>query len=118
MNLFQKYGGPNFWSEFLNILYTRVSVSDKLSHFFNGVEIDSIKRMLIGLLEVTLISEGKYPRDVLKDIHKNMGIANSDFDEWMKICSTVIRDMGLANEDSIVLLTSIEGYRDCIVTKV
>lgn len=38
-----------------------------------------------------------------------MGIG---FQQVDKNCSTVTRDVGLANEDSVAILSSIEGYRN------
>ncbi|OMJ94366.1 hypothetical protein SteCoe_2408 [Stentor coeruleus] len=116
MNLFEKYGGSSFWSEFLNTWYSRVTCSDSLSNFFSRIKIEDVKTILLGILESTLISEGNYPKDVLGDIHKRMNISDSDFNIWKKIYESILNDMGISNEDSEKILTLIEGYRSCIVS--
>lgn len=117
MNLFQKYGGADFWSDFLNVFYTRVTASRILDHHFADKDIDHIKTMLIGLLEVTLVTEGHYPEDSLKEGHKNMGISNAELDEWLSIYTKALKDSGISEEDTQSILSLIHSYRQCIVTK-
>ncbi|OMJ96015.1 hypothetical protein SteCoe_391 [Stentor coeruleus] len=117
MNLFQKYGGADFWSDFLNVFYTRITDSELLSRHFADKDIDHIKSMLIGLLEVTLVTEGHYPEDSLKEGHKNMGITGAEFDNWIKIYTSALKDSGIADEDAASILALVQGYRHCIVTK-
>lgn len=117
MNLFQKYGGADFWSDFLNSFYTKVTASAVLERHFVNKDIDHIKSMLIGLLEVTLVSEGHYPEDALTDGHKNMGITNADMDEWLSIYTSVLNESGISEEDKNYILSIIHSYRHCIVTK-
>lgn len=117
MNLFQKYGGADFWSDFLNVFYTRITSSELLSRHFIDKDIGHIKSMLIGLLEVTLVTEGHYPEDVLKESHKHMGISNADLDEWITIYTRTLQDSGIDEEDQRTVLSVVSSYRSCIVTK-
>lgn len=117
MNLFQKYGGADFWSDFLNVFYTRITSSEVLSYHFVDKDIDHIKSMLIGLLEVTLVSEGHYPEDVMRESHKNMGISNSELDEWIKIYTRTMQDSQIEPEDQRSILNIVESYRSHLVTK-
>ena len=117
MNLFQKYGGADFWSDFLNIFYTRVTSSPLLSRFFVDKDVDNIKTMLIGLLEITLVTEGHYPEDVLKEGHKYMEITNEEMDEWVRIYTGVLRESGIEEEDQKTVLAVVGSYRPSIVSK-
>jgi len=117
MNLFQKYGGADFWSDFLNVFYTRITSSEVLSHHFVDKDIGHIKNMLIGLLEVTLVTEGHYPEDSLRDTHKNMGISNAELDEWIRIYTLTLNDSGIDEVDKLTVLGVVSSYRSCIVTK-
>lgn len=117
MNLFQKYGGSSFWSEFLNIYMQEFICSESLSHYCEEVGIDHIRRMAEALMEVTFSSERKYPKDVLKGIHKNLGITNADFGEWIKIYRVVLKEIGISDEDLESIMINIETYRNTIVSK-
>lgn len=117
MNLFQKYGGADFWSDFLNVFYTRITSSEILKHHFEDKNIGHIKNMLIGLLEVTLVTEGHYPEDSLRDSHKHMGISNAELDEWISIYTRTLDDSGIEEEDKQTVLNVVGSYRSCIVTK-
>ncbi|OMJ89512.1 hypothetical protein SteCoe_8310 [Stentor coeruleus] len=117
MNLFQKYGGAEFWSNILNLFYTRVTSSGLLSRHFVDKDIDNVKSMLIGLLEVTLVTEGHYPEDALKEGHRTMEITTAEFDEWVSIYTIVLNESKISEEDSNCILSMIDGYRHCIVSK-
>jgi truncated hemoglobin YjbI len=117
MNLFQKYGGADYWSDFLNVFYTRITSSELLSYHFVDKDIDHIKSMLIGLLEVTLVSEGHYPEDVIRESHKNMGISNQELNEWIRIYTRTMQDTGIEEEDQKAILQIVESYRPHLVTK-
>jgi truncated hemoglobin YjbI len=116
MNFFQKYGGADFWSKFLNGFYTKITSSEQLSKHFVDKDIDYIKSMLIGLLEVTLVTEGHYPEDSLKEGHKNMGISMEDFEAWISIYTSALTDSGVNDEDTNIIISLIQSYRHCIVT--
>ena len=81
MNLFHKYVGAGFWSDFLNVFYTRIASSAILEGYFVEKDIEHIKSMLIGLLEITLVSNDSYNKDELKAKHIPLNIKESDFDE-------------------------------------
>ncbi|OMJ73547.1 hypothetical protein SteCoe_27740 [Stentor coeruleus] len=117
MNLFQKYGGADFWSDFLNVFYTRIVASELLARHFVDKDIDHIKSMLIGLLEVTLVTEGHYPEDDLKKGHTSMAITSAEFNEWIEIYTGALRDSDISPEDSASILNLINSYRQCIVSK-
>jgi truncated hemoglobin YjbI len=117
MNLFQKYGGADFWSDFLNVFYTRITASEILSHFFLEKDIDHIKSMLIGLLEVTLVTEGHYPEDALKDSHRAMNISGAELTEWIKIYTRSLRESGVHEDDISHMLRIVDGYRTSIVSR-
>lgn len=117
MNLFQKYGGAEFWSNILNIFYTRVTSLGLLSRHFIDKDIEYIKSMLIGLLEVTLVVEGHYPEDALIEGHRSMEITSAEFNEWKNIYKIVLNEAKITEEDVDHILGLIDGYRHCIVSK-
>lgn len=115
MSLFYKYGGEEFWSDFLNIFYSRITISERLSPYFINKDIKNIKCMLLGLLEVTIAMNGDYPKELLSKTHQNMGISDEDLNEWIQIYETTLKELGVEEEDRISLLRIIENFRDCIV---
>lgn len=117
MDLFNKYGGAEFWSGFLNVFYSRIVSSDVLSHHFTGKDIEHIKSMLIGLLEVTLVSEGNYQEESLKVVHCHMGITVAELDEWLVIYELTLTELGVEDEDTQYLLQLIDKYKPCIISE-
>ena len=81
MNLFDKYGGSEFWSHFLNIFYSKISASQKVRHHFFGKNLSQIKSMLLSLLEVLLVSYTHFSEEMMLESHKGKDITNEEFEE-------------------------------------
>ncbi|OMJ75320.1 hypothetical protein SteCoe_25553 [Stentor coeruleus] len=118
MNLFEKYGGADFWSDFLNDVYKRLTNSDLTRHHFMNKNISHIKEMLLGLLELTLVSDSHISEAEMKDSHKPMGITNEEFDEWVNIYRTTLQELGVADTDVTFIANMLSSYRSSIVADI
>lgn len=116
MDLFHKYGGADFWSEFLNIFYTKITSSDILSHHFVDKDINRIKCMLIELLEISLIGETEYEESMLTDSHKYMRITNLEFETWISFYRETMGELGVEDQDANSVIGFLRKYKTCIVT--
>ncbi|OMJ74422.1 hypothetical protein SteCoe_26638 [Stentor coeruleus] len=117
MNIFQKYGGMEFWRDILSDFYSRIASSEKIYHHFIGVDIDNIKIMLVAMLEITLGSEDNSYIDSLKEIHKDKGISHEEFDEWILIYTKTLKDVGISKLDIDHIVETTETFRAFIVSK-
>ena len=115
MNLFHKYGGAEFWSDFLNVFYSRITSSDILSHHYVDKDIEHIKVMLIGLLEITLVAQGSYSKEDILTKHKNMGITKEELDEWIAIYVETVKELGVSESDCDILLSIVGEYKSSVV---
>ncbi|OMJ84712.1 hypothetical protein SteCoe_14101 [Stentor coeruleus] len=117
MNIFQKYGGTEFWREFLSAFYSRIISSEKISHRFIGANIDHVKTMLVSMLEISLETDNGLAGEGLRESHKNMGLSDEEFDEWISIYSKTLKDLGVMKQDSDCIINSAENFRPYIVSK-
>lgn len=117
MDLFNKYGGAEFWSDFLNAFYSRITTSNVLSHHFVDKNVSHIKIMLIGLLEVTLVSDGEYSEEKMAKTHDGMGITNEELDDWISIYTETLKEFGVLEQDIVSLVELVNKYRTSIVSK-
>lgn len=115
MNLFEKYGGADFWSDFLNTVYVRLTTSEFVHQHFKNKNISHIKEMLLGLLELTLVSNMEIPRAEMKEFHKNLRISGDEFDEWISIYRLTLDESGVSEADCTHIITILSSFRDIIV---
>lgn len=118
MNLFEKYGGADFWSDFLNDIYEKLTNSELTRHHFMNKNISHIKEMLLGLLELTLVANSHISEVAMKDSHRPMGITNEEFDEWIKIYRMTLQNSGVADTDITSIVNMLSSYRGVIVADI
>jgi truncated hemoglobin YjbI len=116
MNLFEKYGGQNFWHGFLNDFYKKIVVSHVIRHHFRDKDVSHIKEMLLGLLEVILISYTHCAEDAMVDSHRHLDIKSDEFSEWVNIFRQTLKEYSVIDEDVIYIVNILTHYRPFIVT--
>lgn len=114
MELFVKYGGMPFWSEFINRFYDKVTRDGSLREFFAGKDIRRIKEMQLSLLEMTLTG-GKFPEDVMNEVHRHLGISDSHFRRFIGIYERTLLDLGVESADVAFMIEMLQGYHDQVV---
>jgi truncated hemoglobin YjbI len=115
MNLFEKYGGAHFWSEFLNAFYTKLTASSLVRHHFRDRDVSHIKEMLLGLLEVTLVSYTNVSEQAMRDSHKSLSISQEEFDEWVSTYRQTLKDSGVTEIDAGYIIDILNSYKPMIV---
>ena len=118
MNLFDKYGGSEFWCDFLNLFYSRITVSQVTRHHFRNKNINHIKEMLLGLLEVTLVAYSHFSDQVMEDTHKNLGITEVEFSEWVRLYSGTLSEVGVSDSDVTYIINILSSYKRFVVTEI
>lgn len=98
MEIFTKYGGMPFWTDFMDQFYARVTNHARLQQFFVGRDISHIKEMQLQLLNIT-VGGGEMSVDVIHQTHCNLGITNADFDSFLRLYEETLLDLGVEPED-------------------
>lgn len=115
MNLFEKYGGADFWSDFLNTVYENLTASKYTRHHFRSKNISHIKEMLLALLELTLASNTEISELAMREAHRDLGISNEEFDEWISIYRQALNDYKVAEPDCVYIIDILSSYRRAVV---
>lgn len=110
MEIFVKYGGMPFWSDFIDQFYDRVTRDSALRDYFVGRNVRRIKEMQLGLLEMTLTG-GKFPEDVMIQTHSNLGITKADFDHFLDLYSEALLELGVEQSDITYMMDILVVYR-------
>jgi len=77
--LFESLGGATGVVEVIDDMYARVIADEELAHFFQGSDIDRIKRMQVEFVSAMIDGPVKYSGAELTDIHRGRGIERRHF---------------------------------------
>ena len=116
MTLLQKYGGVDFWIDLINDFYNQVIVSPVLGHHFNSKDMESIKNMILGLIQTTFVTQGEAEFDLIRQVHKHLSITNREIDEWINLYQQVLIKYKVDPEDRARLIEVMENNRLYLVT--
>ncbi len=116
MTLFQKYGGVDFWIDLINEFYREVITSPILGHHFVSKDMESIKNMILGIIQTTFTVQGEAELDFVRQSHKHLSISNRDMDEWVQLYTLVLERNKVSKEDQLRLHEVMENYRLYLVT--
>ena len=115
MELFVKYGGMPFWSEFIRRFYEKVTRDAALRDYFSGKDIRRIKEMQLSLLEITLTG-GRFPEHVISDAHKHLGLRDGQFKRFVGVYERTLIDLGVEQEDAQFMVEVLLSYRDEVLS--
>ena len=85
MNLFDKYGGQDFWYFLIKDFYKKIIISPVIKDYFRGKDMSHIAEMLFNVLEVVLINYSHFDESAMRDHHRHLKIQENEFDEWLSI---------------------------------
>ena len=102
MEIFTKYGGMPFWTDFMDQFFARVTNHARLQQFFAEKDPSKVKEMQLQLLNLT-VGGGKMSEDVIQQTHCNLGITKADFDSFLRIYEETLLNLGVDSEDRTYL---------------
>lgn len=115
MNLFDKYGGQNFWYDFIKDFYKKIVVNPVVRNYFHGKDMSHIEEMLLGVLEVVLITYSHFSETAMEDSHRHLKVQLHEFDEWLNIFRNTLKDHSVSDPDIIYIIDTLAHYRPFIV---
>jgi truncated hemoglobin YjbI len=115
MNLFDKYGGQDFWYFLIKDFYKKIIVSPIIKDYFRGKDMSHIEEMLLGVIEVVLINYSHFDENAMQDYHKHLKIQEDEFDEWLSIFRQNLKDHSITDSDTLYIINTLTHYRPYIV---
>ncbi|CAG9334572.1 unnamed protein product [Blepharisma stoltei] len=111
-NLVGKYGGDDFWNQFIRSLYKKiVSKESNLHTFFNGRNLDMI---IVGMFKVFNGCATLEFRRRIKAAHQNMGISEKEFNVYSDFFESTLNEFKIEEGDKRVIMTQIRSMR-CLI---
>lgn len=116
MNLYEKYGGFEFWHDCIYGLYLDMFDHPEISYHFLGVDMEELSKKQAQFLVTHIGGPNLYTGPPIEVVHRFMGISAFQFDEIAKSFAEVFLDKGVEPEDVDHIMAFIGSYRDKIVS--
>lgn len=120
LSLYQRLGGKRAVEAAVEKFYERVMADKSISHFFDDVDMDTLKQMQIHFLSYAFGGSKKYVGKSLTDAHAHLvekGLNDGHFDAVVGHLASVLTELGV-NQDLIEEVGMVaETVRDDVLGK-
>jgi len=114
-SLYDKYGGFETVSKVVHGFYDKISTSDSLKPYFEGMNtqllIDHQTKFFCDIMGGPVAFEGR----TLAQIHANMNVTEEAFAEVAELLEETFEDFGVEESDIETLMSIVSDVKDQIV---
>ena len=110
-SIYDRYGGQSFWDRIMDEFYLKNCGDLSLRCFFEGKDLNRIKRMNNELLACALRPNADHFPLSVKRCHKNLQIFGTNFTRFVENLKTTLDENSVRDNDSDEILTIIESFR-------
>ncbi|CAG9319267.1 unnamed protein product [Blepharisma stoltei] len=112
-NLVKKYGGNEFWTEFIKSLYRKImGNSDLCKHFSNS----DLRMIICGMCQIFNGNATFEFRRSVKKSHENRNIYGWEFDIYSELFQNTLNEFEIEEEDKQIIMKQITSMK-CLICK-
>ena len=115
-NLYDKYGGFAGVSNVVQSFYEKISDSDSLAPYFDGVDMSKLIHHQTNFLCKVLGGPDNYKGASLAAAHRSMKITTAAFDEVAQLLKESMDEAGMESADVATILGVVGSVKNDIVT--
>jgi hemoglobin len=116
MDIYQKYGGFDFFHRIIYDLYLELFDHPEISMHFIGVDIERLSKMQTEFLGEAIGAGPIYKGGDIKVVHKEMGITKFQFEIVAKRFAQIFQEHGLQPDEVKFIMQFVGSYQGAIVT--
>lgn len=94
-SLYERLGGEAAMDAAVDIFYRKVLADDRISHFFDTVDMDGQRAKQKAFLTVAFGGPNKYSGQDMRKAHARMKITETDFDAVMQNLAATLQDLAV-----------------------
>jgi hemoglobin len=113
--LFTRLGGAEAVKRIVDGMYQRVLADPELSPFFEGVQLERLRKMQYEFIASALGGPVTYGGTELQAAHRGRGITQQHFAKFVGHLAAAMEAEGVSNQDVDQMLGRMALYRDRIV---
>lgn len=107
-NLVGKYGGEEFWNDFVGSLYVKLMKNENLSKFF---KLSDLKMITVGMFKLFNGCATLDFRRKIKLAHEYMGICDKDFVAYSNYFEETLNNFEIDTEDKKSIMSQIKSMK-------
>jgi hemoglobin len=117
MVLYDELGGAAGVATALDQFYPKVLADPTLSPFFDGVDIEDLKKRIGSFMTTALGGQSDYRGPTLRDVHGRMGINDEIFDRFVGCFEGVLTELGAGTGQITQVLVILNDARSEILNR-
>ncbi len=99
MSLYERVGGAAAVDAAVDIFYRKVLTDDRISHFFDTVDMDVQAAKQKAFLTMVFGGPNNYTGKDMREAHKHMALTETHFDAVVENLAATLTELGVATED-------------------
>lgn len=115
--LYDEVGGAAGVATALDQFYPKVLADPALSPFFDGVNIELLKKRIGSFMAMALGGPSDYRGPTLRDVHNRMSIDDEIFDRFVGCFEGVLTELGAGTEQITQVMALLDGERSEILNR-
>ncbi|CAG9334568.1 unnamed protein product [Blepharisma stoltei] len=112
-NLVKKYGGDEFWTQFIKSLYKKVMGNSCLAKHFQNSD---LKMIICGMFKIFNGCATLEFRRSVKAAHQNMLVLEGEFNVYAELFLGTLMEFDIEEDDKNVIMTQIRSMK-CLICK-
>ena len=114
-SMYDKYGGFETVSKIVHGLYEKISSSEILQPYFEGVDMQRLMNHQTQFFSSIMGGPVSYEGNQLEKIHQRLNITDEAFAEVAELLEEVFEDFGVEQDDIAALMNIVGGAKPQIV---
>jgi len=119
-SLYERLGGQDGLNNAVDIFYRKVLVDDRISHFFDDIDMDIQAAKQKAFLTMVTGGPANYSGKDMRDGHKHLvarGLDDSHVDAVIELLSETLAEVGASPEDIQTVVSVCEGARNDVLNR-
>ena len=114
-SIYDRYGGEPFWDSFLDLFYHKNIQDPILREYFEGKDIERVKKMNQALLLAALRASEDHFSVSVKRVHKNMSISAQQFNHFANNFAAQLQELKVGKDDVDEIMNVVTSFQEDIV---
>ena len=117
MSLYEKLGGAEAIDAAVDIFYRKVLADDRISHFFDDVDMDAQAAKQKAFLTMAFGGPNSYTGKDMREAHKHMNLNETHFDAVVENLAATLTELGVSEDDIGEVAAVAASVKDDVLNK-
>lgn len=115
-SLYERIGGSEAIAAAIDAFYERVLADPRVSHYFDAVNVDRVKRQQQRFFELGTGGSATYDVDRIEAVHDSYDIDQEAYDVFVGHFEDTLRAFDLPEQEREELMDAVHNFHDEVVT--